>query len=165
MELIKEICLENDATCDHYKIRKAARSIAFNHEGKIPLLNVSQNNYHKLAGGGIEEGEDVITALKRELLEEAGANIGNIEAIGAIIEYRKKFELLQFSYYYKSKVIGELVEPSFTEEELNGGFILEWKTLDEAITLLKNDKPINLEGKYIVERDLTFLQYYKKSCI
>ncbi len=162
MELIKEICLENDVVCNHYKIRKAARSIAFNSEGKIPLLNVSKENYHKLAGGGIEQGEDIITALKRELLEEVGANIGELEEIGVIVEYRNKHELLQFSYYYKSKIIGNLIKTSFTQEEKNNGFMLEWKTLDEAIALLENDKPMDYDGKYIVERDLTFLQHFKK---
>ncbi len=162
MELIKEIYFENDVKCNNYKIRKAARSIAFNTDGKIPLLNVSKNNYHKLAGGGIEEGEDIIKALEREMLEEVGANIGELEEIGVIIEYRNKFELLQFSYYYKSKVIGKLTETAFTEKEKNNGFILEWKTLDEAIELLKNDKPIDYEGQFIVKRDLKFLEYFKK---
>lgn len=161
MELIKEIYLENDVKCTNYKIRKAARSIAFNKDGKIPLLNVSKKNYHKLAGGGIEEGEDIMIALKREMLEEVGANIGDLEEIGVIVEYRNKAELLQFSYYYKSKVIGELVETAYTEEEKNNGFMLEWKTLEEAITLLENDKPIDYEGQFIVKRDLGFLQYFK----
>lgn len=163
MELIKEIYLENDVKCTNYRIRKAARSIAFNEDGKIPLLNVSKKNYHKLAGGGIEEGEDVITALKREMLEEVGANIGELEEIGAIVEWRNKSELLQFSYFYKSKVIGELVNTAFTEKEKNNGFILEWKTLDEAIALLQSDKPIDYEGQFIVKRDLAFLQYFKKN--
>ena len=161
MELIKEIYLENDVKCTNYQIRKAARSIAFNKDGKIPLLNVSKKNYHKLAGGGIEEGEDIMIALKREMLEEVGANIGDLEEIGVIVEYRNKAELLQFSYYYKSKVIGELVETAYTEEEKNNGFMLEWKTLEEAITLLENDKPIDYEGQFIVKRDLGFLQYFK----
>lgn len=162
MELIKEIYFENDVKCNNYKIRKAVRSISFNSEGKIPLLNVSKKNYHKLAGGGIEEGEDIINALKREMLEEVGANIGDLEEIGVIIEYRNKFELLQFSYYYKSKVIGKLTETTFTEKEKNNGFVLEWKTLDEAIELLQTDKPIDYERQFVIKRDLEFLQYFKK---
>lgn len=75
---------------------------------------------------------------------------------------RKAAELLQFSYYYKSKVIGQLVETAYTEEEKNNGFILEWKTLDEAIALLESDKPIDYEGQFIVKRDLEFLQYFMK---
>lgn len=161
MELIKEIYLKNDVKCTSYKIRKAVRSIAFNEDGKIPLLNVSKKNYHKLAGGGMEEGEDVITALKREMLEEVGANIEDLKEIGVIVEYRNKAKLLQFSYYYKSKIMGELVETAYTEEEKNNGFMLEWKTLEEAITLLENDKPIDYEGQFIVKGDLEFLQYFK----
>lgn len=96
------------------------------------------------------------------MLEEVGANIGDLEEIGVIIEYRNKFELLQFSYYYKSKVIGKLTETTFTEKEKNNGFVLEWKTLEEAIELLQTDKPIDYEGQFIIKRDLEFLQYFKK---
>lgn len=33
---------------------------------------------------------------------------------------------------------------------------------DEAIELLKADKPIDYEGQFIIRRDLEFLQYFKK---
>jgi len=38
-------------------------------------------------------------------------------------------------------------------------------TLDEAIKKCKKDKPTNYEGKFIQERDLTFLQEARKICI
>ena len=34
-----------------------------------------------IPGGGVEEGEDVITALKREILEEVGLNISDADII------------------------------------------------------------------------------------
>lgn len=95
MNLIKEIYLDNDVDCEKYRIRKASRSIAFNDKNEIALLYVSKKGYHKLPGGGIEKGEDIIKALKREMLEEVGANIEVIDEIGTIIEYRNEFELLE----------------------------------------------------------------------
>jgi len=161
MELIKEIYLENDDECSKYKIRKAARSVALNNDNKIPLLYVSKNEYHKLPGGGIEENEDIETALKREMLEEVGANIEILKEIGVIIEYKNKSEVIQISYCYYSKIVGELCNTDFTEKEKSDGFILKWVTIDEAIELLENDKPIDYMGGFIRKRDLEFLNYFK----
>ena len=161
MELIKEIYLKEDVECEKYRIRKAARSIAFNNENKVPLLYVSKEKYHKLPGGGIEEQEDIETALYREMLEEVGANIEVTKEVGAIIEYRNKFGLLQISYCYESKIIGDLQNTSFTHDEIENGFKLKWVNFDEAIELIRNDKPISYEGEFIQKRDYEFLMYYK----
>ena len=166
MELIKEI-YENDIGYKDenieiaYKIRKASRSIVFNNSGKIALLYVSKNNYHKLPGGGIEIGEDINTALHREIMEEVGVNIEVLGEIGTIIEYRDKHELLQISYCYYSKVKGDSKETSFTDEERDAGFQLKWVKLDEALSILQEDTPDNYVGKFIKNRDLLFLEKAK----
>ncbi len=163
MDLIKEI-YEKDIGCNYeniditYRIRKASRSIVLNDSQKIALLFVSKNNYHKLPGGGIEAGEDIRTALHREVMEEAGVNINVLGEVGTIIEYRNKQEMLQISYCYYSEVQGDINEPSFTDEEADSGFQLKWVTLDEAISMLENDTPDDYSGKFIQSRDLSFLK-------
>lgn len=163
MELIKEI-RECDIAYNSkeseiaYKIRRASRSIVINELSEIALLYVSKNNYHKLPGGGIEEGENIEIALNREVMEEVGVNIQVLGEVGTIIEYRDEFEMLQISYCYYSKVIGEKSKPTFTDEEINGGFQLKWVNLDKAIDLLENDLPNNYVGKFIRYRDLLFLK-------
>ena len=163
MDLISEI-YEKDIGYNYeyidiaYKLRKASRSIVFNDSQKIALLFVSKNNYHKLPGGGIEAGEDIKTALNREVMEEAGVNINILGEVGTIIEYRNKHKLLQISYCYYSEVKGDISEPSFTDEETNSGFQLRWVALDEAIAILENDTPDNYLGKFIQVRDLLFLK-------
>ena len=166
MDLISEI-YEKDIGYNYenidiaYKLRKASRSIVFNDSQKIALLYVSKNNYHKLPGGGIEAGEDIETALNREVMEEAGVKINILGEIGTIIEYKNKHKLLQISYCYYSEVKGDISEPSFTDAETNSGFQLRWVALDEAITILENDKPDNYLGKFIQVRDLLFLKRAK----
>ncbi|MBE6068420.1 MAG: NUDIX domain-containing protein [Clostridium lundense] len=163
MKLIREIT-EKDITNKEnyeeisYKIRKASRAVVFNEENKIAILNVSNDNYHKLPGGGIEKDEDIITALRRELIEEVGVEVDVLNELGMIIEYRDNFKQLQISYCYLCKVVGEYQETSFTEEEKNNGFILEWASLNEAISILEKDNPEKYMGKFIRERDLEFLK-------
>jgi len=146
-----------------FKIRTAVRAVVYDKDGNIAVLNVSKQNYHKLPGGGVEAGEDVYTALKRECQEELGCSIEIYDELGQIIEYRKMFELKQISPCYLAKVIGEKGNPSFTEEEADDGFQIQWIPLVEAISFLSLDKPLNNEGKlYIVPRDKAFLEELNK---
>ncbi|MGH4119568.1 NUDIX hydrolase [Clostridium sp.] len=163
MELIKEIYEKDiDYTSENtdvvYKLRKAARAIVINDSGKIALLYVSKNNYHKIPGGGIEEGENIEIALHREIMEEVGVNIDVLGEIGIIIEYRNAFQQLQISYCYYAKVKGAIKETTFTDEEISNGFKLKWVDFDEAISILENDIPDNYAGKFIQSRDSLFLR-------
>ena len=58
-----------------YPVREAARAVVMDAENNVALLRVANKNYYKLPGGGIEVGEDRISALKRECLEEIGCSI------------------------------------------------------------------------------------------
>jgi ADP-ribose pyrophosphatase YjhB (NUDIX family) len=145
-----------------YNLRKAARAVIFNGKGEIALLFVSRDNYHKLPGGGFEAGEDVITALKRESLEEVGAMVEVTAELGITIEYRKYINQLQISYCFIANVVGDLASPSFDKGELSDGFQLLWVSLDEAISLLSDDKPEVNNGRFIQKRDLLILSEAKK---
>ncbi|HLC88508.1 MAG TPA: NUDIX domain-containing protein [Candidatus Nanoarchaeia archaeon] len=158
MELLKEIkdkeWPKDESTL---KIREASRAALFDENGLIPLLFVSNYNYHKLPGGGITDGEDKLPALAREVLEEVGSKIEVTGEVGKIIEFRSRFNLKQISYCYIGKIISKGA-PDFTEEELSHGFKIVWLSLGEAISKVENDKPTNFEGSFIQKRDLVFLK-------
>lgn len=167
MELIKEIPDNIGEDDIAYELRKATRTVLLNDSNKVALLYVAKDNYHKLPGGGIEKGESIFSALKREVKEEVGANIDILDDIGVIIEYRNGFGKyptgqIQISYCYYSKVIDELKETSFTEKELSKGFKLKWVPLEKVLNIVKNDNPENCVGKFIHNRDLSFIKRAKE---
>jgi len=146
-----------------FKERSAARAVVLNDKNQVALLNATEHNYHKLPGGGVESGEDMKLALKRELLEEIGCAANVINEIGEIIEYRDKWKLRQTSHCYLAKQVGEQQIPSFTQSEIDEGFEVVWAdNIDTAIELLKQDHLQNYDGLFIQRRDTTFLQAAKE---
>lgn len=142
-----------------YKTREAARAVVVDSEGKIALLHVTNEQYYKLPGGGIDAGEDIPTALARECREEIGCDVEVIGEVGSIVEYRKIFTLKQTSYCYVAKVIGEKGAPDFTEEELAKGFEIVWLPYDKAFRAVSESNATSVEGRdYITPRDTLFLQ-------
>ncbi len=163
MRILKEIRdkgLEADMLCT--ETREAARAVAFDKHGLIPLLFVGKHGYHKLPGGGIEAGEDVMQALAREMKEETGCGIEVIGEIGTIVEFRTEWHNKQTSHCYFGKIISK-GETEFDDGEIENDFKLVWMTLDEAITALENDHPDSYyDGGFIRERDLIFLKEVEK---
>lgn len=162
MDLLLEI--KNDKLSINPKThREAARAVLFDDDNLIPLLFVSKYNYHKLPGGGIDKGEKQSEALIRECLEEIGCTIHITGELGKIVEHRTKYDMKQTSYCYYGDIVSKQGPPNFTEKEIKEGFEVVWMTLDDAITQIEKDVPINYEGSFIKERDLTFLKKMKQS--
>lgn len=144
--------------------REAARAIVLNKRGEVFLLNVSKCGYHKLPGGGVDEGEDISRALEREMLEEIGCQAEVTGEVGIIIEYRDQRRLKQTSYCYLAKRVGSEQTNALTEEEISEGFERVMAiNVAEAIKILEQDSPNNYEGKFIRLRDLHFLKTVQSS--
>lgn len=165
MKLLREIHhseivpnTENKDATD-FRERRAACAIVTDESGRVALLRVGKYNYHKLPGGGVEDDEDIKQALERELLEEIGCRAEITDELGQIIEYRDEWSHKQTSYCYIAKQVGNAGKPDFTEKGLSEGFAVVWaQNIADAINLLEQDRPEEYGGKFIRERDLTFLK-------
>ena len=160
MKYLKLINLENvsNAEADAFNIREAARAIVFDEDQLIALLHSTKNHYYKLPGGGIEQGEDMEMALKRECMEEIGCMVEIIKEVGMIIEYRKKFNIKQTSYCYIAKLVGKKDDPRLEQDEIEEGFETVWLPYEQALNILRESKPVTYQGPYMVTRDTAFLE-------
>lgn len=146
----------------HFNERFAARAILLDQNNNVHLLHVTMHNYHKLPGGGIEAGEDIKTALERELLEEVGCKAEVIAEVGQIIEYRDQFNMKQTSYCFLAKQLGDQGQTALEEDEIADGFVATLvPSIDAAIHELEHDEPSVYSGKFIQMRDLAFLKAAK----
>lgn len=148
------------SSIDGYSIRKSSRGILVN-KGKIALPNITNYNYHKLPGGGVKTNESIEEGFKREVMEETGCNCEVLDQSGIIIEWRDKFKLLQISYIFLGKVIGEVGQNKLEKEEIDEGFTLEWVDFEKIDEVFKRDNSTNYEGKFIQIRDRSIYEFYK----
>lgn len=140
-----------------FRTRTAARAVLMDAGGNVALLSVSRHGYHKLPGGGVDEGESLMEALIRECREEVGCEIKIIDEIGTVTEIRSKSLFKQDSHAWLAEIVGEKGMPDFTESEMSRGFEVQWLPLEEAKRLLTSERGDSYEGQYMSIRDLSIL--------
>ena len=96
-----------------YKKRPGAYAIIIdNNKEEIGIVTDGKDYFY--LGGGIEEGENELQALKRELIEEAGYTLKNIEEfeeVGSYIYAEDKGYLELIAYVYIAEFDEKIAEP------------------------------------------------------
>lgn len=107
----------------------------------------------------MEEGEDVLTALRREVYEETGCICDGIRELGIVSENRGTLDYTQVNYYYvvEGRRAGE---SHLTDAEANSGTEVQWHILEEMRSLIEKQHFDRVQGKYLVARDVTTIRYY-----
>lgn len=167
MKLIREIHESDIGWENHFStmmsLRKASRAVLKRSDNKIAFLYVKDWWYHKLPGWGIEVWEDINVALQREIKEEVGAQSVKIwKEIWVTIEYKEKQWKMQVSYCYEATTDDTVFTPEFTESEILAWFELRRYDLEEALHIIKEEKPSNYMWKFIQIRCLSILKDYQE---
>ncbi len=128
-----EIGITTDNDKDTTYIRRAARAVLTSEQGHVAVMYFTKAKFYKLPGGGIDDGEAIREALRREIREETGYEITDIEDLGAVEENRYYDGMHQTSYCFTA-VATEFIGTQLTEKEAAKGMELHWaRDIDEAI--------------------------------
>lgn len=146
--------------------REAIRAIIINNN-KILMVKSNTGDY-KFPGGGVKKEENHIETLKREVIEETGYILNNVnDKLGVIIERNiDEFEdnaIFQMtSHYYLCDLSDKKTVQSLDEYEAELEFLPIWVSVDDAIN---NNKIIIKEEKdnmnRWVYRETLVLRYIK----
>ena len=134
--------------------REIARGIIFDESfGKATLIETS--------GGGVEKGENLEDAIKRELKEELGAEVEILREIGIVSDYYNHVHRHNINHYFLCKV------RSFGEKNLMPYEIRDFRmeslklSYEEAIREYEKCSNTKL-GRLIAQREVPVLEEVKK---
>ena len=121
------------------RLRRAARAVLTNDIGQVAMMHFSKTGSYKLPGGGIDEGESIEAALRREVREETGYEITDIRELGVVEEDRYYCGMHQISYCFTARA-GQFVGTELTEKEAARGMELVWmNSIEEAIAAVESN--------------------------
>lgn len=147
--------------------RNIVRAIVFDDDGYFYFVRADRDDDFgrartiETAGGGVEAGEDLHTAILRELREELGAEAKIICKIGVVSDYYNLIHRHNVNNYFLCKAIS-FGEKHLTEDEIEKFHLSTLKlTYDEAVKEYKNCREYRL-GRVIGNRELPILMRAKE---
>ena len=142
--------------------RITARAVVKNQDGLYAVMYADKFMLHSLPGGGVEDGEDVQIALRREVYEETGCVCDEIQELGIVAENRASLDYTQINYYFVVTTSHTPGENHLTEAEQDSRTVVEWHTFDEMVRLINEQEFDRVQGKYLKARDVVALREYSK---
>ena len=121
--------------------------------GKATLIETS--------GGGVENGEDLNIAIRRELKEELGVSVDVVCKIGIVSDYYNLIHRHNINNYFLCK-IKSFGEKNLTQDEIESFHLSTLKmSYEEAVMEYENRKSTRL-GTLVANRELPVLHRAKE---
>ena len=139
------------------KPRLAVGIVLFDDKNNIALSHIGIWDLHMLPGGGVDEGEDFLTAVKREAWEETGCRCEIIKEIGKTYQNSASDGFVQEKFHYLAKVVGEKGELHLEEYEIASETTVKWYPLEQAIKIISERNAESIDEKFLKCRDLAVL--------
>lgn len=142
-------------------IRPSVRGIIIN-GNKIAMVHSLKYDYYKFPGGGINENENLLETLLREVREESGLTVipSSVKEYGQVRRIEKSENLgifIQDNYYYLCDVEEFVNSQNLDDYEAFEKFTLEYVTPQEAIKA--NRKPEHgPKSQMMIEREALVLE-------
>ena len=147
--------------------RPVARAIVFDDNGDFYFVRINRDDYFgkatliETSGGGVEEGEDLNTAIKRELKEELGAETDVICKIGVVSDYYNLIHRHNINNYFLCKVIS-FGDKNMTQQEIEDFHMSTLKmTYEEAVSEYEKRRETPL-GRLVANREVPILKRAKE---
>jgi 8-oxo-dGTP pyrophosphatase MutT (NUDIX family) len=113
------------------------------------------------AGGGVEDGEEWESAIRRELREELGAEVEILAKIGTVSDYYNLIHRHNINHFYLCRAVS-FGEPRMTEDEIHTFHLSTLKlSYDEAVAEYERCRNCPL-GRVIAPRELPILHRAKE---
>ena len=153
---------------DSFQVFHKVRAVIKNDEGKYAITTESGKCI--FPGGKLENDEDVISAIKRELLEELGIEFIDSEIKEEFVletlyddyydfrikKYNPRYTVTTYFYIETSKEIN-LTRMNLTSYEIKQEFKIFFVSKDELIKMINEDHSMAFNGKYFdLENKIVF---------
>lgn len=147
--------------------RMIARAICFDDNGYFYFVRAERDDDFgkatliETAGGGVEHGEDLQTAIKRELKEELGADVEVICRIGTVSDFYNLIHRHNINNYFLCKVVS-FGERHLTADEIDSFHLSTLKLSYEEAAAEYEKRRCTKIGRLIANRELPVLMRAKE---
>jgi len=140
--------------------RITARAILKNKNGMFAVMYAEKFNLYSLPGGGVEDGEDAVEAVKREIWEETGCRVTSLAELGRVEENRAHCDYTQIDYYFVLTTNDELFHPHLTDNERKNRTTAKWLSAYDMYQKIAFKNHTTNQQKFLQARDVAALEEY-----